>query len=95
MNASLRRARRLANCRCYRSGARRTPSPDMLGPLIIDWTCRNEYWNPPETGHLIAASLAMDGQPSRGPYLSPPCRPVRCDGGPIQCKRDVCICRQL
>ncbi len=33
-------------------------------------------------GHQIAASLALDGQPSRGPYLSPPCRQVRRGWGP-------------
>ena len=32
----------------------------------------------PATLHAcrIAASLALDGAPSRGPYLSTPCRPV-------------------
>ncbi len=61
MNASLRRARRLAN----RNFAT-VFYVDDGGVLLLSGR--------------VQASIALDGAPSRGPYLSPPCVFVECKG---------------
>lgn len=55
-------ARLVANCRCYGNGKVIGRPPTMRGNLFLDWACRYEYWNKPRQGHLIAASLMLDGE---------------------------------
>lgn len=52
------RANLAASCNCEKNGV-----ADISDP-ILDWAYLNEHWNTYERGHLIAASLMLDGMPS-------------------------------
>lgn len=49
-------ANRIASCDCFWPGLR-------IGPItpVTKWVVKHEYWNTPDRGHLIAASLTLDG----------------------------------
>ncbi len=49
------RANEAASCRCYDRGWSSASGPEL------DWASDYEHWNPPSTGHLIAASLILYG----------------------------------
>jgi hypothetical protein len=49
-------ANRIANCDCFALCTRVAP----ITPITL-WAVANEYWNTPDRGHLIAASLTLDG----------------------------------
>jgi len=50
-----RYANRVASCDCAGTGVAAVSSPEA------DWACTYEYWNTQRAGHLIAASLILDG----------------------------------
>jgi hypothetical protein len=49
-------ANRIANCDCFERGTRMAPIT-----AITRWVVKHEYWSPPLVGHLLAASLMLDG----------------------------------
>ncbi len=50
------RANVVASCPCYMPlGGMAARGPE------VDWASDYEHWNPPSTGHLVAASLILDG----------------------------------
>lgn len=51
------RANRIASCDCEETGRR------GVNERTADWAANWEHWNDPLRGHLIAASLLLDGAP--------------------------------
>lgn len=52
------RANKYAGCRCHIDGSPTEPAGrDDIGYWAGVW----EYWNTPDRGHLVMASLALDG----------------------------------
>lgn len=51
-----RKANAIADCDCDRTGVA------SVSDEMCDWAATAEHWNSPEAGHLIAASLHLDGQ---------------------------------
>lgn len=54
-NQRWERANAVANCTCRETGVASVSSPEA------DWASTFEFWNTPSSGHLIAASLILDG----------------------------------
>jgi hypothetical protein len=55
--AAWRRAVAIAACDCERTGVSR------VSEITADWAAEFEYRNTPQDGHLIGASLILDGAP--------------------------------
>lgn len=52
------RALEYANCRCLETGVSAIP---LSRDPLASWVCVEEYWNAPDAGHAIMASLVLDG----------------------------------
>ena len=50
-----RYANRVASCPCEEDAKRAVVSPEAM------WACSYEHWTEWQVGHLIAASLILDG----------------------------------